>query len=346
MKSKKKEPGKTLVFRVTPEGMPRIWKTIELTEKQTLHHLHLALSKAYALKGDHIYAFYLSGKHWDGGTEYGGPSAGSPNKANKATLGSLTLEKNKPFLYIFNMMAAQWFTIEWTGTEKAQPKTTYPQLLEEEGELPPQPPSLISSLPEPLKKLVKALKPAIDKWLLNPTKMRTNKEIQETLTLLNGIYKILDKRGEEAWHLLEEASGLLLVDWLLSIPMSLAKKNQAAEAIKLCDRFAPFADEIYFSCEKAMVLAQIGKREKSLEKVREHLTHFPSDPYVVAKAAEVFLLLNEVGHAERLFRKALDLTAENLNEREWILEKLLTLLEENERIDEAIEIVQTELDRG
>ncbi len=334
------------MFRITPEGMPRIWKTVELTGKQTLHHLHTIILQAFNLKGNHLYIFYMSGKQWDSSSEYGGPSAGAPKKANKTILKSLNLERGKPFIYIYNINEGPWLTIECAEQRTAISKTVYPLLLEEEGELPPREPPLKDSLPEPLKKLLKTLKPTVESWILLNSKPRTSKEVQEARELVISIYKILKEKGHEAWYLLEEATDQLLTDWLLSLPMDFVKKGFTDDAIKLCNSFAPFADEIYFLCEKALVLAQMGQREKSLEQVRDNLTQYPHNPRVIAKAAEAFWKLAEVGHAERLFRKALDITVEDLNAREWILEKLLTMFEENERIDEAIEMVQSELDRG
>ena len=98
---------------ITPEGKPRIWRTVELTKKHTLHHLHTVLQKSFELKGKHLYAFYMSGKEWDTETEYGGPSAGSSRKANKAELGKLPLERGRSFLCVCNFAREQRFSVEW-----------------------------------------------------------------------------------------------------------------------------------------------------------------------------------------------------------------------------------------
>ena len=64
------------------------------------------------------------------------------------------------------------------------------------------------------------------------------------------------------------------------------------------------------------------------------------------KAAEAFWKLNEIGHAERLYRAALDLAADDIYERELVLEGLIAMLEEHERSEEATELLRSELDRG
>jgi tetratricopeptide (TPR) repeat protein len=166
------------------------------------------------------------------------------------------------------------------------------------------------------------------------------------MDLVAGIQKQLDAGDREAWCLLEEATDFLLVDWLLSLPADLSRRNMTEEAFAICETFSPYSDEIYFQCERALLLAHMGRREKALGQIRANLTKSPDNPQVVAKSAEAFWKLEEVGHAERLFHKALDLAADDLNAREKILVKLLAMLEEHERSEEAIELVQSEMDRG
>lgn len=346
MARKKKDPEGTLVFRITPEGMPRVWRTVELTRKQTLHHLHLVLQKAFELKGKHLYAFYLGGKEWDSETEYGGPSAGSSRKANKAEVGKLPVEKDRSFMCVCNFLNEQRFLVEWKDEGEAVPKVSYPLIREGEGDLPSPKTPLAETLPSSMKSVVNRLRPALDGWLAARAKPRGPKDLQTALDLIAAIRKLLDAGGREAWSLLEEATEFLLIDWLLSLPSDLARRNQTEEALGICDTFALYSDEIYFLCERALVLAHMGKRERTVQQIRANLTRSPDDPRVVAKSAEAFWKLEEVGHAERLFRKALDLAAEDLNAREKILEKLLAMLQENERTEEAIELVQSEMDRG
>jgi hypothetical protein len=346
MARRKKDPGKTLVFRITPEGRPRVWRTVELTQKQTLQHLHTVLQKAFEIKGKHLYAFYLSGKEWDTETEYGGPSAGCARKANKAELGKLPLEKGRSFLYVCDFEKEVRFTVEWKEEREADPKLSYPLVLEAEGELPPPQIPVLDSLPPPMKALVQKLRLALVNWVPTRTKPRGPKDIQTALDLVAAIRKQLEAGGREAWCLLEEGTDFLLVDWLLSLPADLGKRNMTEQAFDICETFAPFANAIYFRCEKALLLAHLGKREKTLQQIRANLTERPEDPRVLAKSAEAFWRLEEVGHAERLFRKAMDLAAEDINERERILEKLLAMLQQHERSEEAMELVQSEMDRG
>ncbi len=374
MKKQSKEPDRTFVFRVTPEGQPRIWRTVELLEKQSLHHLHLAVQQAFSMKGRALYAFYLSGKRWDSDTEYGGPMAGSPRKAKKAILGKLPLEKTRPFLYLYHFEKEHWFDVEWTDQRKAEPKKSYPAVLEGEGELAPPPPSFDEFLPAYLKPLVQELKPLVFGWDPASPKPRSPREIQESKKLVDGVKKLLSEKGDSAWPLLEEATGMMLADWLLSLPQDFVRRGLAEDALDLCDTFSRFCEEAYFKCEKALVLAAIDKKRKqkaALEQIQqvalrypllaEELTkqvgflveaskdtavHLPEDPRIWSKVAEFFWKIDHVGPAERFFRRALDLAADDIYERELILAKFVAMLEENERQEEAIELIRSELDRG
>ncbi|MEW6439612.1 MAG: hypothetical protein AB1640_01635 [bacterium] len=346
MKKPQKEPERTFVFRVTPEGMPRVARTLEISEKQSLHHLHLAIQHAFSLRGKNLYAFYLSGRHWDPESEYGGPQAGSPRKAKKALLGKLAINRSRPFLYLLNFEKENWFEVEWMEERRAEPGRSYPLLLEAEGELPLPAPPLEDALPPSLKSLVQGLKPVLFSYDPSVSKPRTPKEVQEAKTLVESIYKVMQEKGEDRWPLLEEATGMLLADWLLSLPQDFFKRGYTEEAVQLCDFFAQRCEPLYFQCEKALLLTQMGKRKSALEIIQEASSRSPDDPRMVAKAAEVFWKMEEIGPAERLFRRALDLAMDDLYERELILTKFVAMLEENERQEEAIELIRAELDRG
>jgi len=345
-KTKKKEPVHTFVYRVFPEGSPTIWRLVELKETQTLQDLHKILAQGFGLPGKHLYAFYLSGKRWDADTEYGGPSAGTPKKAIKAELGKLKLAKGQTFLYVYNFIRETWFVVENMEEQMAVPKAAYPRILETVGELPQEPPSLEDSLPEPLKRWVVKFSPELESWGLNRGKPRGPKEVQAAAQALREIEDILKKRGPEIWPLLEELTGMLLVDWVLSLPSDLARRDMHEEALRICDAFGALADQDLFLAEKALVYAQMGRRERALQQIRENLTRSPENPRIITLAAEAFLLLEEAGHAERLYRKALDLADEDINERERILVRLTAMLQENERAEEVTELIRSELDRG
>jgi hypothetical protein len=69
---------KTYVFHVSLPGTGRTWRKIEIGAEQTLEDLHVAIQDAYEWDADHLYSFFMSGKAWDGNSEYSLPRGSSP----------------------------------------------------------------------------------------------------------------------------------------------------------------------------------------------------------------------------------------------------------------------------
>ncbi|MBU0490255.1 MAG: plasmid pRiA4b ORF-3 family protein [Chloroflexi bacterium] len=69
---------KTYTFHVSLPGTGRVWRKIELEAEQTLEDLHFAIQNAYDWDSDHLYSFFMSGKAWDGSTEYCLPEGSTP----------------------------------------------------------------------------------------------------------------------------------------------------------------------------------------------------------------------------------------------------------------------------
>jgi hypothetical protein len=61
---------RSYTFHVSLPGMGRLWRKIEMRADQTLEDLHFAIQDAYGWGADHLYSFFMSGRAWDGSTEY------------------------------------------------------------------------------------------------------------------------------------------------------------------------------------------------------------------------------------------------------------------------------------
>lgn len=61
---------KSYTFHVSIPGTGRVWRKIEMLDSQTLAELHLAIQDAFDFDRDHLYSFFMSGKAWDGSSEY------------------------------------------------------------------------------------------------------------------------------------------------------------------------------------------------------------------------------------------------------------------------------------
>jgi len=130
-------------FKVSLKDAPRIWRKIEIKGDQTLHQLHKAIFKAFDRFEEHLYAFFLSNKHWDSSTEYGLPDPESNAKnAKRAKIDSLGLQVKKKFLYLFDFGDEWWHSIELLSVREEKVVGKYPRIVKSEGEAPPQyPPS-------------------------------------------------------------------------------------------------------------------------------------------------------------------------------------------------------------
>lgn len=69
---------KTYVFHVSIPRTGRVWRKIEIGAEQTLEALHYAIQDAYDWDADHLYSFFMSGRAWDGNSEYCLPRGSSP----------------------------------------------------------------------------------------------------------------------------------------------------------------------------------------------------------------------------------------------------------------------------
>ncbi len=125
----------TFTLKVTYRGDPDAWFVIELRADQTLDHLHTAILDAADFDSDHLYSFYLSGRAWDEDTEY------APQKArysSRTRLSDLRLRLKQRWLYLFDYGDQHEFDVQLIAASPDQPRGTYPRLIEQHGQMPPQ----------------------------------------------------------------------------------------------------------------------------------------------------------------------------------------------------------------
>jgi len=130
---------KTIIFKVTSWRDMSLWRRIECTQAQTLHHLHGAIQSAFKLDDDHAYAFFLNNRPWDQVFDYSGPGlATTPHYATNAVLAELPLKINKRILYIFDFGDDLRYDVKVAGEGLADRGLSYPRVIDGEGEAPPQ----------------------------------------------------------------------------------------------------------------------------------------------------------------------------------------------------------------
>jgi hypothetical protein len=90
-------------LRIVPERAPEVSRVFDVSARHTLDEVHFALQSAFELDNDHMYAFYMSGRHFDKSSEIAGPdSGGGWSRAERTRLFELGLEPGRSFSYVFD----------------------------------------------------------------------------------------------------------------------------------------------------------------------------------------------------------------------------------------------------
>jgi hypothetical protein len=138
----------TYTFRVrilgglyAPPDGGQIWRELELTGGQTLGDLGEAIPLAFGFDDPHLWSFFLSGKPWDGATEYArspSPSDGRPALAADR-LRIRDALAGKEFLFLFDYGDEWHFGVRLVCTSTAPaPDAQYPRVVASRGQVPPQ----------------------------------------------------------------------------------------------------------------------------------------------------------------------------------------------------------------
>jgi hypothetical protein len=117
-------------------------RTIAVRADQTLEQLHEALRLAFGWADPHMYAFWMSGKWWDGETVcYQTPFELDPDdelaRSGRVAISELGLRKGRSIAYLFDF-GDEWRLLlkvvdRWDAEDES-----YPMLIDAEGVPPPQ----------------------------------------------------------------------------------------------------------------------------------------------------------------------------------------------------------------
>jgi hypothetical protein len=151
---------------------------------------------------------------------------------------------------------------------------------------------------------------------------------------------VVPKTGLARPELLEQLSDESSIDikwWLGELPFSLARFGLVDEAVEVCARMAPLYEAQNFLGDRAVILAQAGRREEALRQVAENLSRYPNDAWICLNAGHVQKELGDLAAAEANYRRALAITNDHgpSHERDEALDRLVRLLHETGRVEEA-----------
>ncbi len=120
------------IFKVSLQSS---WRKIKISSSSSLEDLHLIIQDAFNFDNDHLYAFFTSGKAWQG-ENYSSPYSDGFNAAEKKII-DLGLLPGQEILYIFD------FGVEWRIKVKyerliEEPQLLKPQVIDKKGQSPEQ----------------------------------------------------------------------------------------------------------------------------------------------------------------------------------------------------------------
>ena len=114
------------------------------------------------------------------------------------------------------------------------------------------------------------------------------------------------------------------------------------DAATLGARFSKITAADNFLPDRALILAEAGRRDEALAQLTENLLRFPDDPWVIIKSGEVYDEFGEEEQAERFFRQGLELAGEDQYTRDGAVERLVPLLNDADRSEEANALMDAE----
>jgi hypothetical protein len=120
-----------------------IRRTIEIRGDQTLEQLHQAIFAASDRSDEHLYEFQFGKRPFDpDGPNYGVPDPQEGMKgygdAHTTTLDALELKPNRVFGYLFDFGDEWYHQLQVERIEQAIPTVTYPRVIKQVGQSPPQ----------------------------------------------------------------------------------------------------------------------------------------------------------------------------------------------------------------
>ena len=329
-------------IKITPVKDDRLWRIVEISDRQTLHQLSGIVRDEFSLTGNHLYCFYLGDKPYNARTAYGGPAADTRRLAVKTTLGSLGLKKGRRFLYVFDFADDRIFRLQVQRIHNVGDPSKLPRVTKRHGQVArPSRSSEETKRQETLAELgdmSERLGSVADSWSQGkrPSKASLRQEYELATELGARI------AGDwEKVKLLEKHSRSDVSGWLIALPEALAAEGLTDEALAIIDTLGGIEPDAFLG-DKPLVLCKAGRGDEARKEAEANAERFPEDAWIWAKGGDVFWKLGDTAKAESFFRRALELAGNTQYLRESVLERLLALLEEMCKSDAARDLAAAE----
>lgn len=126
------------VLRVRLSWAKGVWREIAILGDSTLDELHQAILEAFEWSDEDVYAFYMTNNIRDMKAIYQPDSDNLTRDSKSARLDDFRLEEGDSFLYVFAEGERNQFPIKVMILDDPDPRSTYPDVVDENGESPAQ----------------------------------------------------------------------------------------------------------------------------------------------------------------------------------------------------------------
>lgn len=315
-------------FHIETEAVPTHWIRVEIAADATLHDLHGAIERHFALPASDKYAFFRSGIVGDRRTQFSGDAIESEYYADETPLTRLALRVGAKLAYVADVDTYTAFTLRVESVVNPATKLDAPRLLAR-GEKPVDPREAVR----------RELLRRIDAELVqeHDTDEPTEVTVVRTAELARSIYAFVDG-DRERLSALSNAGAIDVESWLLDLPTFLSSHGRVEEALELSERGAAVFEPLHFATDRALILAMAGRSAEAQTLARriiaENLDR-PGELWVVIHAALTLHKAGESVEAEALIRRVLDAARDDQETRDDARIALTELLEDLGRADEA-----------
>lgn len=362
----------TYSFEVTPWHATNVKRVLELAADHTVEELHLAIVRAFELDDRQPYAFFLNNELWDEEFAYGTPD-GACHDARETRLAELALVPKKRFLYLSDFDEELTFEVRVQQAGIVREGERYPRVVEAIGDARPQYDveeaahadchGADSSRPE-LVMLAYRIKPYVAAWdeeierfaAQDTLEDDEEEEIGEESALLRSEARLLEEL-DAAMELLAKSKGnrhLIHVNiehtlhmspwpWLVDLPDRLDEAGHPEASVGIAERLLALMpiDPIIFRLP--VYLARAGRTDEARERLEDNLENYPEESRMLLDAGDALVQLADEGRAETCYAAALTFAGATLPLRQGAMERLMMLLERQQRHAELEKLLRREL---
>jgi len=125
------------VVRVRIGWMRSIWREIVILGSHTLHELHSAILDAFEWSDDAPYTFYMNNEF--GANRHAYTQHVEQNNTHYTHLANFELDEGDAFLYVYADQEEYQLTVRVMIVDDPSSYTTYPDVVDENGDSPDQP---------------------------------------------------------------------------------------------------------------------------------------------------------------------------------------------------------------